>query len=185
MKNDISSPFKMLLLLCISSVLLFAQTEKKALTLDGIFNSAKFTGRTVNGIHWLKDGLQYSYYERDTSAKAATIFLYGVKDKSRRPVLSTVALKLNAADPPFRFTSYQWSPDEKQILFISAPPEREYLSRLTPAGNMFFYDLRSKSFRRLTDVAEPQYNVKFSPDGKFIGFVRSNNIYHHRYCIGR
>jgi dipeptidyl-peptidase-4 len=92
-------------------------------------------------------------------------------------VLSTTALRLNQTDPPFRFTTYQWSPDEKQILFISAPPEREYLSRLTPAGNIFLYDLSSKSFRRLTNVADPQYNVKFSPDGKFVGFVRNNNIY--------
>ena len=35
----------------------------------------------------------------------------------------------------------------------------------------------TKVFRRLTNVADPQYNVKFSPDGKYIGFVRNNNIY--------
>jgi len=46
------------------------------------------------------------------------------------------------------------------------------------AGREYFF-VRPvvKSFRRLTNVADPQYNVKFSPDGKFIGFVRNNNIY--------
>ncbi len=175
--HALRTPFKIFFVYCITTILLIAQTEKKELTLDDIFNSAKFNGKTVNGVHWLNDGSHYSYYERDTSAKATNIFVYGVREKSGTMVLSTAALKLNPADPPFRFTTYQWAPDEKQILFISAPPEREYLSRLTPAGNIFLYDLPSKSFRRLTNVADPQYNVKFSPDGKFVGFVRNNNIY--------
>lgn len=171
------SATKIFLLLCMAGTLLFAQTQKKELTLNDIFNSTGFSGKTINGVHWLKDGAQYSYYERDTVAKATNIFVYRVKEKSSRLLLSTASLKINESDPPFRFTTYQWSPDEKQILFISSPPEREYLSRLTPAGNIFLYDLASKSFRRLTNVSEPQYNVKFSPDGNYIGFVRGNNIF--------
>lgn len=155
----------------------FAQDGKKELTLDDIFTSSKFAGKGVSGVHWMKDGRHYSFYERDTAAKATNVFIYGVKEKSRFLVVSTTALKLKPEDPTFRFTSYQWSPDESQILFISAPPDREYLSRLTPAGNVFLYTLASHSFRRLTNVAEPQYNVKFSPDGSSIALVRSNNIY--------
>ena len=133
------SPLKILFLLSISSFLLLGQTEKKTLSLDDIFNSGKFAGKGLTGVHWLKDGSHYSYIERDTSAKSTNIFVQSVKEKSSRLALSTAALKLSQTDPPFRFTTYQWSPDEKQILFISAPPEREYLSRLTPAGNIFLY----------------------------------------------
>lgn len=177
MRNAMRASFKIFFLLCLFGFLALAQTQKNGLTLDDIFNSSKFIGKTVSGVHWLKDGSHYSYYERDTSAKATNIFVFGVKEKTSRLLLSTAALKFNQNDPPFRFTTYQWSPDEKQILFISAPPEREYLSRLTPAGNIFLYDATSKAFRRFTNVTEPQYNVKFSPDGRFVGFVRNNNIY--------
>ena len=177
MRNAMRASFKIFFLLCLFGFLALAQTQKNGLTLDDIFNSSKFIGKTVSGVHWLKDGSHYSYYERDTSAKATNIFVFGVKEKTSRLLLSTAALKFNQNDPPFRFTTYQWSPDEKQILFISAPPEREYLSRLTPAGNIFLYDVTSKAFRRFTNVTEPQYNVKFSPDGRFVGFVRNNNIY--------
>ncbi len=172
-----SAPFKSLVLLCLSSILLFAQTEKKPLHLDDIFGSGKFSGKGLSGVHWMNDGARYSYYERDTASKATNILVFDAGERSSRLVLSTSALKLNPNDPPFRFTRYLWSPDEKQILFISAPPEREYLSRLTPAGNIFLYDFAAKSFRRLTNVSEPQYNVKFSPDGKSVGFVRENNIF--------
>ncbi len=168
---------KIALVLCVANLLVFAQKSKNDLTLDDIFNSSKFIGKTVTGIHWLNDGLRFSFYERDTAAKATNIYVYRANEKSRTLLLTTASLKIDANDPPFRFTAYQWSPDEKQILFISAPPEREYLSRLTPAGNIFLYDVHSKSFRRLTNVTEPQYNVKFSPDGKYLGFVRNNNIY--------
>ena len=156
----------------------FAQTEKNRLSLDDIFNSGKFAGKGLNGVHWLNDGARYSFYERDTAAKATTFSCTTSRTRPARRLLSTAALKLNHDDPPFRFTTYQWSPDEKQILFISAPPEREYLSRLTPAGNIFLLrSLLTKAFRRMTNVSEPQYNVKFSPDGKSIGFVRNNNIF--------
>lgn len=151
--------------------------QTKDLTLDDIFNSQKFAPISVSGIHWMKDGRHYSFYEYDTSTKATVIRMYSAKDKSRKLILSTTSLKMPEGEPPFQFESYDWSPDEKQILFISAPPERQYLSRLTPAGNFFLYDLAAHAFRRLTDVTEPQYHPKFSPDGKSLGFVRSNNIY--------
>ncbi len=168
---------KAFLVLFVVNVSHLAYGQTKELTLDDIFNSSKFAGRTITGIHWMKDGKHYSYYERDTVAKATNFYAYSVREHSRALLLSTSSLKLNENDPSFRFTSYQWSPDEKEILFISAPPEREYLSRLTPAGNIFLYDLRSKTFRRFTNVSDPQYAVKFSPDGKYFGLVRSNNIY--------
>ena len=170
------SPYKTLFVIAVACVTLSAQTDKKGLTLEDIFSSGKYTGKTLSGIHWMKDGAHFSYTERDTTAKATSIYAYDVKKKSSALILSTVSLKLNQNDPPFRFTTYQWSPSEKQILFISAPPEREYLSRLTPAGNVFLFDLQSKLFRRLTNVTEPQYNVKFSPDGNSVGLVRQNNI---------
>jgi len=154
-----------------------AQTQTKELSLDDIFSSTKYAGKSLSGVQWLKDGRRYSYFQRDTSTKSTNLLVYDVKERSSTVLVSTAALKLNAGDPPFRFTTYLWSPDEHQLLFISAPPEREYLSRLTPAGNVFLYDLRSKLFRRLTNVSEPQYNVKFSPDGNYVGLVRGNNIY--------
>ena len=176
MRNS-SASFKIVLILLISGLQLRAQGERNQLSLDDIFTSGKYAGKAITGVHWLNDGARYSYYERDTAAKVTNIFIYDVNSKSSRRVLTTAELKMAQDDPPFRFTTYQWSPDEKHILFISAPPEREYLSRLTPAGNIFVYDLGNKSFRRLTNVSDPQYNVKFSPDGKSIGFVRNNNIF--------
>lgn len=121
---------RVLVLLILADVGAIAQRQPKELTLEDIFTSSKFAIKTVSGIHWMKDGRHYSFYEVDTALKSTNIYLYGVKEKSSRLLLNTASLKIDENDPTFRFTSYQWSPDEKQILFISAPPDRQYLSRL-------------------------------------------------------
>ncbi len=161
--------------LVIFSFASLAQT--KNLSLEDIFNSGKFSSKGVRGVHWLKNGKDFSFLEMDTVSKTTAVFIYNAKTKSKRKLISGAELKTTESDPPFRFTSYQWSPDEKQILFVSAPPDKQYLSRLTPAGNYFVYSLETKQLKKLTDVDVPQYNQKFSPDGKKIGFVRHNNIY--------
>jgi dipeptidyl-peptidase-4 len=153
----------------------------KELTLPDIWSSQKFMGKSIRGIQWAKDGKSYTYLETDTVTKSTVMMRFDVKSKERKAVVAGSTLKIDANDPPFSFSSYQWSPDEKQILFVSSPPRRQYLSRLTPAGNYFLYDMATKKFSRITDVDVPQYNQKFSPDGKYIGYVRGNNIY--RYDI--
>ena len=160
---------------------LFLCAGGKELNLQDIWNSSKFMSKSIRGIQWAKDGKSYTYLDTDSVTKSTAIIRFNVKSKEKKIVVSGSSLKIDANDPPFSFSSYQWSPDEKQILFVSSPPRKQYLSRLTPAGNYFLYDVPTKKFSRITDVDVPQYNQKFSPDGKYIGYVRANNIY--RYDI--
>ncbi|MEK6565353.1 MAG: DPP IV N-terminal domain-containing protein, partial [Bacteroidota bacterium] len=151
--------------------------QQKLFTVQDVHGSAKFSGKSLQGVRWMKDGKRFSFQELDTTSRAVNVWSYSVSDGKREMVAEAKALVLNAVDPPFRFTTYQWSPDEEEILFVSAPPEKQYLSRLTPGGNFFLYEVASKTFRRLTNVSEAQYNQKLSPDGKWLGFVRGNNIH--------
>ena len=157
--------------------LLYGQSsQKKLLTVEDIFTSSKFREKTLQGYSWMKNGEQLSYQQYDTNSQMENIYLFHCSDGSRSLLVDVSLLKLRPDDPPFRYSSYQWSPQEDKILFASAPPDRQYLSRFIPAGNFFLYDIRKKSFVQLTDVNEPQYNQKFSPDGTKLCYVRSNNI---------
>ena len=157
----------------------------KLFTNKQINGSNEFSGRTVSGVKWIDGGRKFSYQESDATTNSTKIWLHHVSNGRKELVVDTKDLKLQPNDPPrqtavglaFSFTSYQWTPGEKQILLAGKPPEGQYFSRLMPAGNLFLYDLPSKKFRQLTNVSTPQYNQKFSPDGKLIGFVRENNIY--------
>jgi len=125
----------------------------------------------------VRRGKKLVYAQMDSTTRAMNLWTRAVSDDQRELLVDVSALKIAESDPVFKYTSWQLSPDETQILFVSAPPEKQYLSRLTPAGNLFLYNLRTRSFKRLTNVSEPQYNQKFSPDGKTVAFVRGNNIY--------
>jgi dipeptidyl-peptidase-4 len=150
---------------------------QKELTIDAIFGSSQFSAKSVRGIHWMNDGSSFTYLDMDTTTKSTAIIRMNAKNGIKTVIVTGASLQLETGDPAFRFSSYQWSPDESMILFVSAPPEKQYLSRLTPAGNLFLYNVKTKQFDRITNVTIPQYNQKFSPDSKNIGYVRNNNIY--------
>lgn len=164
------------LFITVLSPALIAQGSK-LLTNQQIHGSNEFVGRTLSGVRWLQEGRKFSYLEADTATKSTKIFIYDIASGKATPVLDTKDLKVQPPDSPFVFPEYTWSPDEKRIMFAGKPPERQYYSRRTPAGNFFLYEVQSKKFTRLTNVSEPQFNQKFSPDGTMIGFVRQNNIY--------
>jgi dipeptidyl-peptidase 4 len=45
------------------------------------------------------------------------------------------------------------------------------------AGDIFLLDLDSSTFTRITKTAEDEKDPEFSPNGRFLSFVRANNIY--------
>ncbi len=164
-------------LLCAFPLLLFGQNPQKLLTLEDIFLSSKFKGNPTSGINWLVQGDRFSYQQYDSTTKSENIYIFDVFKGSRTLLVDVSRLKSSPNDSQFRYSSYQWSPQEVIILLESAPPDKQYLSRKTPSGNYFLYTLRDKSFKQITNVNEPQYNQKFSPDGTLLGFVRGNNIF--------
>ena len=151
---------------------------QQSLTIQDIFGSSKYSTRSLSGIHWIDDGKAFSYQQYDSVKKATQVWKYMIANGKREILIDGSLLYHDTSKTPFRYTSYQWSPNEQKVLFVSAPPERQYLSRHTPGGNYFLYDLKEKDLRRLTNVSEIQYNQKFSSDGSKLGFVRGNNIYY-------
>ena len=59
------------------------------------------------------------------------------------------------------------------ITFDSAGKQALYIFD----GDIFLLDLNSSAFSRLTRTAAAAKNPQFSPDGRFVSFVRDNNIY--------
>jgi len=152
-------------------------SQNKQLTLEDIFQSSKFTSKSISGIQWMKNGKAFTYLEMDTTSKLMNIMKYDATSKIRTIFIEGQNLKSIGSATPIKFSSFQLSSDEKNAIFIAAPPEKQYMSRLTPAGNIFLYSLEDKTLRQLTNYSEEIYHPKFSPDGKMIGYVFNHNIY--------
>lgn len=73
-----------------------------------------------------------------------------------------------------------WSGDGQTIQldlagFIPAPDGYRYL--VTGAQDLFLFDRRDTSFARITSDRVIKTDVRFSPDGKWISFVKAHNIW--------
>jgi dipeptidyl-peptidase-4 len=159
-----------LLALLAAAAIAGAQERTKELTLDDL---GKFSGRGVRGFQWIEGGKAYSCLESDTARKKTDLWKYEAGSGRKTKLVDASELVLTAGDPPFAIQNYTYSPDESRILFTGTLSARA----LKTGGNFFLYDIKSRKFSQLTHSALDQMNVKFSPDGKQIGFVRAHNLY--------
>jgi dipeptidyl-peptidase-4 len=150
--------------------------KTKEFTIEDVFVKGKFSPKGIRGFQWIEDGKAFSYLETDTAAKLTDLWRYDVASGKRTKLVNANALVLKEGEKPFSIQNYTWSPDGRTILFTGTLTARS----LKTGGNFFLYDLGKKKFRQLTNSAEEQLNVRFSPDGSMIGFVRGNNLFLHR-----
>ena len=60
--------------------------------------------------------------------------------------------------------SYHFSPDGQSLLFPLS-------------GDLYLYNLESRSSRRLTDTESGETDPKFSATGRYVSFVRDRNLF--------
>lgn len=158
------------LLLLAVAVPLAGQSEKKHFTVAEIFNSSKFRQESLRGVHWADDGKSFFYTEYDSASKTTNFMRYDVTAGER--TVHVAGADIRKDGEPFRFKHAIWSPDETSILFTETLPAR----RVKTGGDFHLYDIERKTLRQLTDTDQKQVNVKFSPHGQSIAFVRANNL---------
>lgn len=150
--------------------------QDKQLTIDDIFDPVKkvnFSG-TLPNIRWLKDGKNY-LLANDPSKKNvprlqkvdaltgdATPFLNSAKMESAFATLA--GLSAQDAKQLSNRGSYDFNPNETAVL-------------INFANDLFYYELGSDKAIRVTNGPEEEVGETFSPDGRMIGFVRSNDMY--------
>ena len=149
--------------------------QEKLLTIDDIFDPAKrvnFAG-TPASPRWLKDGVHYIVVSKDRTAFPRLLKVNAVTGKSEpfynaaRMEAAFDALSGIGSQTARRLanqTSYQMNPAETGVLINSA-------------NDLFYYEFGNDRAVRLTHNPEEEVGEAFSPDGKMVSFVRSNNLY--------
>jgi dipeptidyl-peptidase-4 len=151
--------------------LLKGQKEQQ-LTVEDIFGSKKFQGKTVSNIQWSPDGTSFSYALRNSKSGLLDIYEHDVASGNQSLVLEGTRLAFN--DESVRASRYHWSANRKYLL-VTGPVERTWRSdRLAP---YYIYDSDHKTLTALAEGDATLQNVKLSPDGNYVGFVRDYNIH--------
>jgi dipeptidyl-peptidase-4 len=156
----------------------------KELTLERVFSPPFLGGRTTQGIEWAPDGKRFSYIERRGYGKDAVIELWAMDAATgERKVLVNADTLKSVTQPEKAKTTqatglgrvqadnYQWSPDSSSLIFIGT-------------NSMVLLDLKTMQAKPVVSSDEEIEDPKFSPDGKWISFSRSANLFAVQLATG-
>ena len=156
------------IILFLAGILLYAQGEKKKLTLDDIFLHQKFSSKGTSGLKSMNDGEHFCRVKNDS----LNLYEYATGNYSGT-LLTAKSLIPEGDTEPADISSFVISQDETKILFTR---DKESLYRRSTKANYFIYDLKTEKIIPLTTGGK-QRLAAFSPDGSKVAFVRDNNIF--------
>ena len=159
-------PLVLLLILCCAANAL-GQTGKRDLTLEWIFGPEGRAVASVPSTAWLDDGTLVILDNRRPAAEQTFEKLNPVTGERRSIVDATRALAdlkrvdegMNALPWPLAFDG-----PGNQALYIFN-------------GDVFVLELNNARFRRLTSSPAEETSASFSPNGRRVAYVRTNNLY--------
>jgi len=164
--------YRQILLLAVLQLFAVPVSSQTArLTVPTIFGSDEFQS-DLTTVTWSGDAAYFTALEQDGN----TTDLYRIDARSGA---STLLLRGSDLVPPgqtapIRIESYQFSTDRSKLLIFTNSLR---VWRQNTKGEFYIWDF---SRRRLTPVSSSpglQQFAKFSPDGRWVGFVRDNNIF--------
>jgi len=176
--------FKKLLsvgLVWVAMALLFApcmlQAQQLSDSLAAIFNKHEFDSKRFGPARWLNHGASYTTVEPSAAVpKGEDIVEYDTATGKRTVLVSAEKLLGTPGAPPMKIDDYAWSEDNKQVLIFT---NTKKVWRLNTRGDYWVLEMTSGRLKKLGGNS-PESSLmfaKFSPDGRSVAFVRSNNIY--------
>jgi dipeptidyl-peptidase 4 len=166
----------LVLALCAASALARPRPTK-SLTVERIYGAPSLGGHTTPGIEWAPDGKRISYLRRESGTVEMWTLDAATGDR-KVLVKGSVLADVLAPEPTHTIQAtglgrvepdkYIWSPTGDALLF-------------TGCGELVLLDLTTMRHKALArgDAGEVQpcdEDPKFSPDGKWISFVRQGNL---------
>ena len=149
-----------------------AQQGKKQLTVERIYSKPSLSGQLPRGLQWSPNGEMITYLQPNKAGQM-DIWYYEVKTGKRALLVDSKKLLLEEEKIPpeeeegksqFQIRRYIWSPTSSHLLF---PLQ----------GDLFLYHLSTGTLKRLTATKEMEEEPKFSPDGRYVSFVRNYNLF--------
>lgn len=140
-------------------------SQKTPVTLDDIWGSTKLFAKSTGSFSTMKDGEHY------TNIAGGYLIKYDFKSGKAVDTITTITY-ISAPDT-IKFSSYTFSPDEKQILF-SANDEAIY--RHSSKSDYYLMNTDNGNVKKISGNGKMMY-CRFSPAGNQLAFVRDNNLY--------
>lgn len=163
---NMAYPFRLFLFLILTTSLQ-VYSQQKNITLEEIWQGA-FQTQSLERLHSLENGKQYSVLQYNRSTKSYSIDVYDYQTSQKQ---HTVIDTKNTSDIN-QILRYNFSPDETKVLIAT---QLQQIYRRSALGIYWVYDTRTKQTTLIAEngIQEPT----FSPDGNRVAYGYENNLY--------
>ena len=149
------------------------------LTAERIFSSPSINGESIRGLKVAPDGSRVTFLRgKETDYERLDLWEYNLKDDATRMLFNSDDLhsgeeKLSDEEKARRerlrlsgsgIVNYEWSKDGKALFFPLA-------------GDVFYWRVGTEKARKVVDTPQFETDVKFSPKGNYLSYIREQNLY--------
>ncbi len=153
-------------------------SSAEELTIARLVASPSLSGPVAQGVKISPDGKRVSFLQgRADNQEQQDLWEYNIADGEKRLLVDSVSLlggeeELDEVELARRerarifstgIVEYEWSPDGRALLF--------------PLGGDIYYLEPGSEPRRLTQTKTTETDAKISPKGRYVSFVREQNLY--------
>ena len=157
----------------------YISNPSQKLTIERIYSSPSLNGQTPKSLKFSPDGSRVTYLK----GKAEDLYRYDLWEYN----LDTKQHKL-LVDSQILFSGQENLSDEEKarrerqrmygVGIMEYQFSRNGSALLFPLnGDIYYYHLATKLAKRLTDTKGFETDVKFSPKGNYVSYIREQNIY--------
>ncbi|WP_448554342.1 DPP IV N-terminal domain-containing protein [Thalassotalea montiporae] len=157
------------------------------LSLERIYSSPSLSGQTPKSLKFSPDGQRVTYLQgKKEDLYRYDLWEYNLADKQHRLLVDSNDI----FSGPETLSDEEKARRERQRVYGSGIMEYTFSSDGTALlfplnGDVYYYSLTEQTARRITDTPEFETDVKFSPKGNYISFIREQNIYAYELSSGK
>ncbi|MFA7481490.1 MAG: S9 family peptidase, partial [Vulcanimicrobiota bacterium] len=166
---------KILFLVFLLSLCAFAEE----LTVERIFSSPSLDGESIRGLKVAPDGSRVTFLRgKETDYERLDLWEYNLDSGETRLLFDSDDLhtgdeNLSDEEKARRerlrlsgsgIVSYEWSKDGSALLFPLA-------------GDVYYWKVGTPGARKVVSTPEFETDVKFSPGGNYLSYIREQNLY--------
>lgn len=155
------------------------QSLAKELTPERIFSSPSLDGESIRGLKISPDGSRVTFLRgKETDYERLDLWEYNLKSGKTNLLFDSDDLhtgdeNLSDEEKARRerlrlsgsgIVSYQWSKDGKALFFPLA-------------GDVYYWRVGQEKAKKVVSTPEFETDVKFSPKGSFLSYIREQNLY--------
>jgi len=149
------------------------------LSIERIYSSPSLNGQTPKSLKFSPDGSRVTYLQgKSDDLNRYDLWEYNLESKENKLLVDSQALfsgteVLSDEEKArrerqriygFGIMEYKFSNDGSALLFPLN-------------GDVYYYDLVTKTAKRLTQTSAFETDVKFSPKGNYVSFIRGENVF--------